>query len=177
MPVGFGRKERICMGAAATMTVETLTGELATAAKNIAFPRSTDPWQLYTLAASLERVAEAIETRWEQLPTDVRTMALYRIYDAIEGSRDPRTQIGVLSWRMKALWCAISGDSDAVFAFQAAAVRLRNAVLSAVENESEQYAEDLEEICSGFPFDVHAGTPLDRDTALEHFRRISSQDS
>jgi hypothetical protein len=165
------------MGATATMTVETLTGELAYASKQIASPKSTDPWKLYSLAASFERVAEAIETSWDRLPADLRTVTLYRIYDALDGKQSPGQQLSILTWRLKALWCVLSGNSDAIFAFRAAAVRLRNAVLSAVENESEQYQSDLAEVCSTLSFDVNAGTPLNRDTALDHFRRISSQNA
>ncbi len=122
-------------------------------------------------AAALERTAQLVETKWEQMPEHLQHLLMLAVYASLDKPpsfwRSVRRPILFIKAITALVQLLRAGDIYAVNAFVKAQTRYRQAVLDAIERNNAVYTDQLAEALAHLP-DSAEGTI----SASEYMRQI-----
>lgn len=119
----------------------------------------------YDLASSLYKMSEEIERNWETLSNDEKALHKTMVYRVLEAKPS-------LYKRLRYRWTLLHVPEDGLLQFQSAAWRLINTVLDKIEEENEQYKNDVVNALEQLN-PVDNGMFVTGDNAIERLRELS----
>ena len=111
----------------------------------LSHPRTARPSELLRVARQANRLRDIVESSWHELPEDLRTELVHITYLILDPPRTLRRRASEIVARLSMAYLVIREGPEALSTYVAAVRRLVNAVLTAVERDSERYQNELRE--------------------------------
>lgn len=125
-------------------------------------PRTVRTSRLRVAAQQAHQIAYVVETRWTELPANLRDPLTTLVYDIIESPRGPRGVARKIAGSVILATIALRGETDILYEYLAAVRRLVNAVLGSIERDSTEYRQRLNEAVNEGT-DVGGAKPVPED--------------
>lgn len=102
--------------------------------------------KLRLLAQKAEGLATAVEKKWDDFSAQERELLKALIYTSIINQDGTEGFVASLRTRLSLAWILIRGETDALADYLNALIRLKNAVLGAIEKEHPNYEQTMAEV-------------------------------
>lgn len=114
--------------------------------QQISQPHTVNSSQLRSFARKAETLAIAAENRWEDFSPKERELLEVLIYTSIAHKGATNGLFSSLLTKLSLAWILIKGETDALSEYLNAVLRLKNAVLRAIEREHPLYEQKMAEV-------------------------------
>ncbi|NJK69445.1 MAG: hypothetical protein HC789_10655 [Microcoleus sp. CSU_2_2] len=114
--------------------------------RQISQPHTVSQSRLRLIAQKAEALATAVENKWEDFSDVERDLLKALIYTSIIHQDGNQGFWASLRTRLSLAWMLICGETDVLADYFRALIRLKNAVLGAIEKEHPDYEQTMAEV-------------------------------
>jgi len=114
--------------------------------RQISQPHTVSQSKLRSIAQNTEALATAVENKWEDFSDQERELLKALIYASIINQDGNQGFFASLRTRLSLAWMLICGETDVLTDYFKALIRLKNAVLGAIEREHPDYEQTMAEV-------------------------------